>query len=101
MPDSPLSGFCATCPACCACPHFGQNAMPVPTPPPHLLQKAIGCLPLRVAKEGKDHHEAEGYHCCPQHTSGVGLESRCVLRARRASFPAPTREHRHVGGRGL
>src|ERR1700674_4493284 len=92
MPESALCEVCATCPPICACPHFGQNATPVPTSPPHLLQKAIGCLPLRVAKEGTDHHEAEGYHCCPLHTSGVGFQSRCVLRARRPSSPETMRK---------
>src|ERR1700680_1193562 len=78
MPESPLCEVCTTCPPACACPHFGQNATPVPTSPPHLLQKAIGSLHLRIAKEGKNHHEAEGYHCCPQHTSGAVAGGRAL-----------------------
>src|ERR1700730_2687678 len=53
MPVPALCVVCVTCPPVCACPHFGQNATPLATSPPHWLQNAIGCLPLRFAQEAK------------------------------------------------
>jgi len=68
---------CITCPHHLRRPAFGQTVTAAATSAPHLLQKAIACLPLRVAREEKNPVRPKANHRRSARTREPSRSPRC------------------------